>query len=72
MEKEIEAVARAFYDVLEPGGSWDRAPETIRSLLRDDARTAIASLEVPFTHKAAFGPLVLNPGPAAMRSSNLH
>ena len=28
MEKEIEAVARAFYDVLEPGGSWDRAPET--------------------------------------------
>ncbi|MET0427449.1 MAG: hypothetical protein ABW026_03035 [Microvirga sp.] len=72
MEKEIEAVARAFYDVLEPGQSWDSAPETIRSLLRDDARTAIASLEVPFTHEAAFGPLVLNAGPLSVRGSTLH
>ena len=60
MDKEIEAVARAFYDVLEPGRPWDSAPETIRSLLRDDARTAIASLDPSFPPLENYVPPVLS------------
>jgi hypothetical protein len=72
MEKEIEAVARAFYDVLEPGRPWDSAPETVRSLLRDDARTAIASLDAPYAGSEPYGPSLLPFGSTVSRGSTLH
>jgi hypothetical protein len=44
MRNGIETIARAFYDASDLGGSWETAPEEVRSMLRDDARTALAVL----------------------------
>jgi hypothetical protein len=44
MRNGIETIARAFYDASDLGGSWETASEEVRSLLRDDARTALAIL----------------------------
>jgi hypothetical protein len=42
---EIEAVAQAFYYVLEGARDWDREPEMLKERFRRDARAAVKALE---------------------------
>jgi hypothetical protein len=44
MDDEVEAVARAFYDVSGYDEPWDQAPAQIRANMRQDALTAITAL----------------------------
>jgi imidazolonepropionase-like amidohydrolase len=44
MTNGIETIARAFYDASDLGGSWETASEDVRSMLRDDAMTALKIL----------------------------
>jgi PAS domain-containing protein len=41
---EIEAVAKAFYYVLEDARDWEREPELLKERFRQDARAAIEAL----------------------------
>lgn len=45
MDDELEAVARAFYEVSDYEVSWDQASPLIRAQMRHDARTAIRTLD---------------------------
>jgi hypothetical protein len=45
MDDEVEAVARAFYDVSGYDEPWDQAPVLIRANMRQDALTAIEALK---------------------------
>ena len=42
---EIEAVAQAFYEVMDGARGWQREPERLRARFRADARAAIAALD---------------------------
>jgi hypothetical protein len=44
MDEEVEAVARAFYDVSGYDEAWDQASACVRADMRQDALTAITSL----------------------------
>lgn len=44
-DKEIEAVARAFYDTLDNARGWEREPQRLKERLRDQARAAIAAID---------------------------
>lgn len=46
MDHQVEAVARAFFDVEEDARGWDDVPEELKELFRRDARAAIALLGV--------------------------
>lgn len=43
-EDEVEAVAKAFYYVLEGARDWEREPEVLKERFRKDARAAIDAL----------------------------
>jgi hypothetical protein len=43
--QEIEAVARALYEIQEEGWSWAREPEQLKDKFREEARAAIAVLD---------------------------
>ncbi len=45
MDHEVDAVARAFYDVSGYALPWDEASPVVREQMRKDARTAICSLD---------------------------
>lgn len=45
MDHEVDAVARAFYDVSGYALPWDEASPVVREQMREDARTAIRSLD---------------------------
>jgi hypothetical protein len=45
MDHEVESVAKAFYEVSGYQEPWDRAPPVIKARMREDARTAIQSLD---------------------------
>ncbi|WP_445503247.1 PAS domain-containing protein [Microvirga sp. G4-2] len=44
-EDEIEAVARAFYYVLEGARDWEREPEVLKRRFRHEAQAAIGALD---------------------------
>ncbi|KLK93001.1 hypothetical protein AA309_11355 [Microvirga vignae] len=46
--QEIEAVARAFYEIQEDG--WDRAPEWCKVKFCEEARAAVAALNEHARH----------------------
>ncbi|KLK90543.1 hypothetical protein AA309_25140 [Microvirga vignae] len=43
-QSEIEAVARALYEIQDGVRGWDREPERLKTRFRRDAQTAIAML----------------------------
>ncbi|MET0427542.1 MAG: hypothetical protein ABW026_03505 [Microvirga sp.] len=45
MDHEVEAVAKAFYEVSGYQEPWDQASPRIQARMREDARTAIRSLD---------------------------
>jgi hypothetical protein len=45
MDHEVEAVAKAFYEVSGYQEPWDQAKPSIQARMREDARTAIRSLD---------------------------
>jgi hypothetical protein len=45
MDHEVDAVARAFYDVSDYALPWNEASPLVRERLREAARTAIQSLD---------------------------
>jgi hypothetical protein len=68
MHDEIEAVAQAFLLARDDEGLWETAPETLRELLREDARVAIAALD---EHLAA-GPQVSRFAPSTIQVHSRH
>lgn len=44
-EDEVEAVAKAFYNVLEGARNWEREPDILKERFRQDARAAIEALD---------------------------
>ncbi len=43
--QEIEAVARALYEIQEEGWCWDQETERLKQTYREEARAAIGVLE---------------------------
>jgi hypothetical protein len=44
-DREIEAVALAFYNVTEGSRGWNREPERLKAKFRSEARAAIAAID---------------------------
>jgi hypothetical protein len=53
MDDELEAVARAFYRVSGYEVSWERASAQVQALMREDARTAIRTIDTYQGHRCA-------------------
>jgi sensor domain CHASE-containing protein len=44
-DHEVEAVALAFYNVMEGARGWPREPETLKAKFRAEARAAIVAID---------------------------
>lgn len=46
-DREVDLIARAFYDLQDCARDWDREPELLKERFRQEARTALQVLDMP-------------------------